>query len=100
MSPCFGAVIAMLASDRIDVSQDGQRLVVSGKLSKSELDAWAAIRDRMFASGSPLELVERFRTLPGHSADSDIVLVVQGPVPYVMHDGGAKEGRSYLEETR
>ena len=87
-------------ADRIDVSQDGQRLVVSGKLSQAELDAWVVIRNRMFASGSPLELVERFRTLPGHSADSDIVLVVQGPVPYVMHDGGAKEGRSYLEETR
>ena len=87
-------------ADRIDVREDGARLVVSGKLSRAELDAWAAIRDRMFSSGSPLELVEQFRTLPGHAPDSDIVLVVQGPVPYVMHDGGAKEGRSYTEETR
>ena len=87
--------------DRVDVREDGlRRLVVSGHLSLDELDTWAAIRNRMFASGSPLELVEQFRAPPGRSADSDIVLVVQGPVPYVMHDDGAKEGRNYAEETR
>ena len=85
---------------RVDVREDGLRLVVSGRLSRAEQDAWAAIRDRMFASGSPLELVEQFRAPPGHPADGDIVLVMQGPVPYVMHDGGAKEGRSYAQETR
>jgi type III secretion system YscD/HrpQ family protein len=86
-------------ADAVSVREDGVRFVVSGALDEDAHARWTAIRERLFALGRPLEIVERFEAggASGRPA-GDVVLAVGGAVPYVMHGDGRKEGRAEVAQ--
>jgi|GEM_PF-2522697 len=97
------AGLAQMLVVRLDRG-DGSRLLVEGAPDEAARAAWQTVRGELVAQfGESLEIIERFQAKPvarkprGASRD-DVVVVVMGPMPYVVLENGSKVARSAAVE--